>query len=385
MINSFLKKISLLFISLFISLFIFCFISYSFLNNSWNIIFRSHYSEKTDLTSTYNNFILPQSDVSYKNIVLRKNAPSLLSYILSPGSLLYFWGKDELSKQCLKPLVLQEKLLSILQPKGLEFERHPDFENQVQSLTYVGLAPQSPGQTVLSTRSRGNRKPLQPRALHLKKSQHPRFCFPVSHPFSFRDTWGDLREGDRYHKGVDIFAREGTEVYAITDGVVHKLVTWNGAGHTLLLRGRDGKGYCYMHLQEYAEGITEGKVVKQGDLIAYVGRSGLSSSPAHLHFQVHADHHFTSNEIINPYDFLVSLCQGRGVADLGLKKTFSSKFIERRQIVRYREGPRPEYFMVIKKPLITWLKPHKSIQPANWAPQPKLHPRQKIITVLEGR
>lgn len=155
----------------------------------------------------------------------------------------------------------------------------------------------------------------QPDPNHLTVSNLPGYCFPVAWPYAFRDTWGHSRGGGRYHRGVDILASEGTPVYAITAGVIHKLVSWQGAGITLLLRGQDGLGYGYMHLQRYAEGIVEGKKVRQGELIAYVGRTGVTWSSPHLHLQVYVDSDFERDELVNPFGFLVQLCNGRGVAD----------------------------------------------------------------------
>ena len=135
-------------------------------------------------------------------------------------------------------------------------------------------------------------------------------------PFSFRDTWGESRSGGRIHRAVDIFAPEGSEVYAITTGVIDTLATIKEAGITLFLRGQDGKGYGYMHLQGYAAGLVEGKVVRTGELIGYVGRTGTQTSAAHLHLQVYADHRLCKDELLNPYGFLVQLCHGIGVTDL---------------------------------------------------------------------
>jgi murein DD-endopeptidase MepM/ murein hydrolase activator NlpD len=150
----------------------------------------------------------------------------------------------------------------------------------------------------------------------LPTPNRPGYCFPVAYPFSFRDSWGESRSGGRHHRAVDIFAREGTKVYAVTSGVIHTLSISQEGGITLILSGQDRKGYGYMHLQGYAEGIVEGKQVKSGDLIGYVGRTGLQQSEAHLHLQVYADHRMCKDELLNPYNFLVQLCRGIGVSDL---------------------------------------------------------------------
>ena len=112
---------------------------------------------------------------------------------------------------------------------------------------------------------------LQPVARYFRVANSRGYAFPVAGPFSFRDTWGDPRSGGRIHRAVDIFAQEGTPVYAITTGVIQVLATRPGAGIMLLMLGHDGLGYGYMHLQAYAPGLVEGKPVRAGELIGYVG------------------------------------------------------------------------------------------------------------------
>ncbi len=75
-----------------------------------------------------------------------------------------------------------------------------------------------------------------------------------------------------------------------------------------------------MHLHGYAEGITEGKTVRQGELVGFVGGTGIQQDAAHLHLQVYSDHRFNSDILLNPYRFLVQLCNGVGVTDVAHQK-----------------------------------------------------------------
>lgn len=90
----------------------------------------------------------------------------------------------------------------------------------------------------------------------------------------------------RPHHGVDYAAPAGTPVYSIGDGVViTKAYQKGGAGNYLKIKHNDTYTTSYMHLQGYAKGITQGCRVKQGQLIGYVGSTGVSTGP-HLDFRV---------------------------------------------------------------------------------------------------
>ncbi len=92
----------------------------------------------------------------------------------------------------------------------------------------------------------------------------------------------------RAHRGIDYAARAGTPVRAVGAGTVVRAGRAGGYGN--LLEIRHGRGYAtrYGHLRGFAEGIRPGVRVEQGDVIGYVGMSGLATGP-HLHYEFHAD------------------------------------------------------------------------------------------------
>ncbi len=88
----------------------------------------------------------------------------------------------------------------------------------------------------------------------------------------------------RPHHGVDYSAQIGTPVLAIGDGKVIKLDYDGGAGRMIKIRHNSVYTTAYLHLSRYGKGIYNGAYVKQGDIIGYVGSSGLSTGP-HLDFR----------------------------------------------------------------------------------------------------
>lgn len=89
----------------------------------------------------------------------------------------------------------------------------------------------------------------------------------------------------RPHHGVDYAAPAGTPVYSIGNGVVtRKGFQGGGAGNFLYIKHNATYTTAYMHLQKFAPGIQQGTRVSQGQLIGYVGSTGLSTGP-HLDFR----------------------------------------------------------------------------------------------------
>ncbi len=88
----------------------------------------------------------------------------------------------------------------------------------------------------------------------------------------------------RPHYGVDYAAPIGTPVHAIGDGRITAATNEGGAGRMVRIQHNSVYATGYMHLSRFGEGVAPGKFVKQGDIIGYVGTSGLSTGP-HLDFR----------------------------------------------------------------------------------------------------
>lgn len=88
----------------------------------------------------------------------------------------------------------------------------------------------------------------------------------------------------RPHHGVDYAAPRGTPVHAIGDGQVIAAAYERGGGNYIKIKHNGVYRTTYMHLSGFASGIRKGVYVKQGDVIGYVGSTGLSTGP-HLDFR----------------------------------------------------------------------------------------------------
>jgi murein DD-endopeptidase MepM/ murein hydrolase activator NlpD len=106
-------------------------------------------------------------------------------------------------------------------------------------------------------------------------------------------------------------APAGTPVLAATDGKILKLFQSERGGTTIYQLSSDEKTvYYYAHLAGYADGLHEEQIVRQGDVIAYVGDTGnAGAGNYHLHFSISAvsdPKRYWEGTNINPYPLLRS-------------------------------------------------------------------------------
>ena len=103
-----------------------------------------------------------------------------------------------------------------------------------------------------------------------------RFTNSRLHPIL--NTW-------RSHRGVDYAAAAGTDVMSTADGVVIQRGPDGGYGNSIQVRHPNGFVTRYAHLRGFKSGIVVGSRVHQGDVIGYVGQTGLATGP-HLHYEM---------------------------------------------------------------------------------------------------
>jgi murein DD-endopeptidase MepM/ murein hydrolase activator NlpD len=105
----------------------------------------------------------------------------------------------------------------------------------------------------------------------------------ISSRFSNK-RWHPVLSKWRSHKGVDYAARRGTPIRASGDGKIIHAGTKGGYGRAVIIQHGGRYTTLYGHLNGYARGSRTGKRVKQGQIIGYVGSSGLATGP-HLHYE----------------------------------------------------------------------------------------------------
>ena len=105
----------------------------------------------------------------------------------------------------------------------------------------------------------------------------------LSSPFGMRKH--PILGYNKMHKGTDFAAKEGTPVMASGDGKIIRARWCGGGGNCIKIKHNSTYSTVYAHLSKFASGIKEGRRVKQGRIIGYVGSTGMSTGP-HLHYEV---------------------------------------------------------------------------------------------------
>jgi len=90
---------------------------------------------------------------------------------------------------------------------------------------------------------------------------------------------------NKMHRGTDFAAPSGTPIMASGSGTITRARWCGGGGNCVKIRHNSTYETIYAHMKSFAKGIKEGRKVKQGQIIGYVGSTGISTGP-HLHYEV---------------------------------------------------------------------------------------------------
>lgn len=96
--------------------------------------------------------------------------------------------------------------------------------------------------------------------------------------------WHPVLHRFRHHEGVDYAAPYGTPIKSVASGTIAHLGRKGGYGNTIIIQHEGTYSTLYGHMQRYASNLKVGSHVQQGQLIGYVGSTGLATGP-HLHFE----------------------------------------------------------------------------------------------------
>ena len=124
---------------------------------------------------------------------------------------------------------------------------------------------------------------LEGRSLVLAFSRYPLDYVRITSTFA-PNRYHPILQRSRPHLGTDFGASAGTPVRATGAGTVSFASVSGGYGNLVKIRHHDGYETRYAHLRAFASGVRAGRRVQQGEIIGYVGATGLATAP-HLHYE----------------------------------------------------------------------------------------------------
>ena len=142
----------------------------------------------------------------------------------------------------------------------------------------------------------------------------------------------------RRNPGVDWAAPLGTPIYASGNGVVEKVGWESGYGKYVRIRHSNGYETAYGHMSAFARGMEPGKKVRQGQVIGYVGSTGLSTG-AHLHYEI-----LINGRFVDPMKIKLPrgrVLEGTLLAGFEQERTKVDDIITRGSPSRYADGNPP--------------------------------------------
>jgi len=135
-----------------------------------------------------------------------------------------------------------------------------------------------------------------------------------------KKRWHPILKRYRAHLGIDYAAPRGTVVRAAANGKVSFVGRRGGYGKTITLTHENGYKTLYAHLQKYRKKLRRGRKISKGEIIGYVGSTGMSTGP-HLHFGL-----YKGTRALNPANAILKVTKNRLY---GIKKKKFNIFIKK--------------------------------------------------------
>ena len=223
------------------------------------------------------------------------------------GLAVFLWTRVRRSQ--IQSVATTSEVIKAPEPLGSS-AASPSFSPTDSPSPEIAVTPATePGLTPNSTPNDG-----QPEASYVGKLN---LIIPVAGVRSDQllDTFTDARSEGRSHDAIDIPAPAGTPVLAVSDGQVVKLFQSERGGTTIYQLSPDKKlVFYYAHVQGYAGGVVVDKLLRQGEVIGYVGDTGnAGTGNFHLHFGVSrmvVEDGWWKGLPVNPYPLLAGTGTG---------------------------------------------------------------------------
>lgn len=166
--------------------------------------------------------------------------------------------------------------------------KHQEWLDYIATATTSPPTSESGTQDNSGTQATENTQATQPTEAPTQPTQpkpeswiRPCSYVMVSSPFGNRES--PTAGASKYHQGVDLAGAEGTPIVASRSGTVTIATYSNSAGYYVTINHGDGYSSVYMHMTGYT--VSVGQQVSQGQVIGYMGSTGISTGP-HLHFGI---------------------------------------------------------------------------------------------------
>lgn len=144
-------------------------------------------------------------------------------------------------------------------------------------------------QAIRHTNAHGEQDYFTPQGTSFKKAftRYPIKFSHISSTFAL-SRYHPILHYRRAHKGIDLAAPIGTPIHATGDGVITIIDRHNGYGNMIKIKHDKTYSTVYGHLLKFQKGLSKGSRVKRGQVIGYVGQTGLATGP-HCHYELHVN------------------------------------------------------------------------------------------------